>query len=102
MAMRQPSPNQLREVARQCGLSLDEADVGSFRALMVGGVQPTRCPTSCRPCSTRDAGLPARAEENRRNAWYRKTSIKGAVGGKPKGSALKDNIMVAGMPMMKT
>jgi amidase len=78
------------------------ADVGSFRALMAGGLQPARCPTSCRPCSTRYAGLPATAEENRRNAWYRKISIKGAAGGKPKGSALKDNIMVADVPMMKT
>jgi hypothetical protein len=30
MAMRQPSPNQLREVARRWGLSLDERMSGPF------------------------------------------------------------------------
>src|SRR2546423_3278722 len=41
-------------------------------------------------------------EENRHNAWYRKTSVKGAPGGKLKGKriALKDNICLAGVPMM--
>src|SRR2546429_6069971 len=41
-------------------------------------------------------------EENRQNAWYRKTSIKGAPSGKLKGKrvAIKDNVMVAGVPMM--
>jgi amidase len=33
-----PSPEQLREVAEQCGLSLSEGDLASFRALMVGSI----------------------------------------------------------------
>jgi amidase len=41
-------------------------------------------------------------EENPRNAWYRKSIVKGAPCGKLKGKvvALKDNIMLAGVPMM--
>ena len=41
-------------------------------------------------------------EENKHNAWYYKTTVKGAADGKLKGKtvALKDNIMLAGVPMM--
>jgi amidase len=41
-------------------------------------------------------------EENRYGAWYVKTSIKGAPGGKLVGRriALKDNVCLAGVPMM--
>ena len=41
-------------------------------------------------------------EENPRNAWYRKSTVKGASKGKLKGKtvALKDNVMLAGVPMM--
>ncbi len=50
----------------------------------------------------RTPGYRPAAEENPHNAWYRKTSIVGAASGKLKGKrvALKDNIMLAGVPMM--
>jgi amidase len=43
-----------------------------------------------------------RGEENRFGAWYVKTSIKGKAGGKLAGRrlALKDNVCLAGVPMM--
>src|SRR6516162_8792119 len=42
------------------------------------------------------------AEENPHGAWYMKTSIKGKPGGKLAGRrvALKDNVCLAGVPMM--
>ena len=42
------------------------------------------------------------AEENPHGAWYVKTSIKGKLGGKLTGRriALKDNVCLAGVPMM--
>src|SRR5262249_61772708 len=50
----------------------------------------------------RTPGYRPAPEENPRNAWYRKSRGKGAASGKLKGKtvALKDNIMLAGVPMM--
>jgi len=107
MAVQMPSPEQMRDVARRCGLSLSEADLASFRGLFAGYVaaynlvdaMPDEVPAVKYP---RTPGYRPKAEENPRNAWYRKTSIKGAAGGKLKGKrvAIKDNVMVAGVPMM--
>jgi amidase len=50
----------------------------------------------------RDGGRRPSAEENPLGAWYVKTSIKGASSGKLAGRrvAVKDNVCVAGVPMM--
>jgi amidase len=102
-----PTPTQVRAVAAQCGLSLSDEDVASFRGLMQGsvdaynlvGAMPDEVPVVKYP---RTPGYRPSAEENPRNAWYRKSTVKGAPSGKLKGRtvALKDNIMLAGVPMM--
>jgi amidase len=102
-----PTPGQLRAVAAQCGLSLTEDDVASFRGLMQGSIDaynlvaamPDEVPPVKYP---RTPGYRPAPEENPRNAWYRKSKVKGAASGKLKGKtvALKDNIMLAGVPMM--
>ena len=50
----------------------------------------------------RTPGYQPRSEENQYNAWYVKTEIKGAAQGKLQGKTvvLKDNVMLAGVPMM--
>jgi Amidase len=50
----------------------------------------------------RPPGYRPEGEENKYNAWYVKTEIKGASSGKLAGKkiALKDNISLAGVPMM--
>src|SRR6266852_6138300 len=50
----------------------------------------------------RDGGRRPSPEENKLGAWYMKTSIKGTPGGKLAGRrvALKDNVCLAGVPMM--
>src|SRR5204862_120826 len=50
----------------------------------------------------RDGGWRPNAAENPLNAWYYKTSIKGKASGKLAGRrvALKDNVCLAGVPMM--
>ena len=50
----------------------------------------------------RDGGQRPSADENTLGAWYVKTSIKGKPGGKLAGKrvALKDNVCLAGVPMM--
>jgi amidase len=50
----------------------------------------------------RTSGYQPPPEENSYNAWYYKTRVEGADRGKLKGKtiALKDNVMLAGVPMM--
>ena len=47
-------------------------------------------------------GYQPTGQENKYNAWYRKSEIRGAATGKLKGKTvvLKDNVCVAGVPMM--
>ncbi|MGB3867501.1 MAG: amidase [Xanthobacteraceae bacterium] len=107
MSVSLPTPDQLRAVAAQCGLSLTSDDVVSFLGLMRGSIDaynavaamPDELPVVTYP---RTPGYAPAPEDNPRNAWYRKTSVKGAPKGKLKGRtvALKDNIMLAGVPMM--
>jgi amidase len=102
-----PTPDQLRAVAEHCGLALTDEDVTSFRGLMQGSVDaynavaamPDEVPVVKYP---RTPGYRPGPEENPHNAWYRKSTVKGAARGKLKGKvvALKDNIMLAGVPMM--
>ena len=107
LAVSLPTPEQLRDVAERCGLSLTDEDVVSFRGLMQGSVDaynavaamPDEVPIVKYP---RTPGFRPAPEDNRHNAWYRKSTVKGAASGKLKGKvvALKDNIMLAGVPMM--
>jgi amidase len=107
MSVQMPTREQLRAVARQCGLSLDDASVDSFRALFTTyieaynlvGAMPDEVPRVKYP---RTPGYRPGPEENKYNAWYYKSSVKGAREGKLKGKTLvlKDNIMLAGVPMM--
>ncbi|MBI1396246.1 MAG: amidase [Betaproteobacteria bacterium] len=101
------TPEQLLEAADTVGLSLTEADVTSYLGLIkpyidayrLVDAMPDNLPEVKYP---RSPGRFPSARENPRNAWYVKTSIKGAAGGKLSGRkvAIKDNVMVAGVPMM--
>ncbi|HZR03058.1 MAG TPA: amidase [Burkholderiales bacterium] len=107
MAVQVPTPEQLRAAAAEVGLSLTDADVQSYIGLIKPNVDvynlidamPDYLPIVKYP---RSPGYFPSPEENARNAWYVKTSIKGADSGPLKGKkiAVKDNIMVAGVPMM--
>ena len=107
MAVQVPTEEQLREVAKDVGLSLSDSDVKSFIDLMRPGVaaynvvdaMPDNLPRVKYP---RTPGYRPTGEENKHNAWYVKTKVEGAARGKLKGKTvvLKDNIMLAGVPMM--
>ncbi|MFC3228830.1 amidase [Marinibaculum pumilum] len=107
MTVSLPTPDQLRAVAAQCGLHLTDDAVTSYLGLMQGmteaynavGAMPDELPAVTYP---RTPGYRPDGAENSRNAWYRKARVQGAASGKLKGRtvALKDNIMLAGVPMM--
>src|ERR1051326_7559152 len=102
-----PSIGQLREIAHMYGLHLNDADLESFQGLMSAIFESYR-----RIDQLSDPALPVRyartggyrptAEENPLNAWYQQCSIKGAASGPLAGKriAIKDNVCVAGVPMM--
>jgi amidase len=107
MAVKRPTPAQLHAVARDLGMTFTDEDVASFLALMQGSfgaydavdAMPDYVPTVTYP---RTPGRRPEGDENRHNAWYVKTTVKGAPTGKLAGKtiALKDNICLAGVPMM--
>ena len=102
-----PTPSELVAVAKQLGMTLSDGDVAFFLETMAGSVAaygllegmadnlpPVKYP--------RAPGYRPEGPENPYNAWYYKTEVKGAPSGKLAGKrvALKDNVCLAGVPMM--
>ena len=107
MPVRLPSPEQLQEIAASFGMKLDVKDAESFRGLMVGSIASynrlDQLPEPKLPVKyPRTPGYRPGPEENPFNAWYWKTKISGSANGILLGKkvAVKDNICVAGVPMM--
>ncbi len=102
-----PSIDQLREVAAELGMTFGDDDMAQHQAALVGGIaaynlvdqMPDELPAVTYP---RSPGVRPSAAENKYGAWYVKTHIEGAKSGKLKGKsvAIKDNTLVAGVPMM--
>ena len=107
MAVQVPTSDQIFDIAEEIGLHPTEADVDSFIGLMKGSIDayniidamPDNLP---QVKYTRTPGYRPSGEENKYNAWHVKTTVQGAARGKLKGKTivLKDNIMLAGVPMM--
>src|SRR5947208_3897146 len=102
-----PTIEQLREIAQTYDLHLSDADLESFTGLMGAVLESYRrmdqLTQPALPVSyQRSGGYRPSAEENPLNAWYQKCSIKGATSGILAGKriAIKDNVCVAGVPMM--
>ncbi|HWM79397.1 MAG TPA: amidase family protein, partial [Methylomirabilota bacterium] len=102
-----PTPSELVAVGKQLGMNLSDHDVAFFLETMTGSVaayglldgMADNLPAVRYP---RAPGYRPEGEENRYNAWYYKAEIKGASTGKLAGKrvALKDNVCLAGVPMM--
>ncbi|MBI2879489.1 MAG: amidase, partial [Candidatus Rokubacteria bacterium] len=104
---RKPPLDELQRIARQYHLTLTTEELASFQGLMAGVLASCQrldqLPEPALPVKyPRDAGYRPRPEENPLNAWYWRCSIKGAPDGKLRGKkiAIKDNVCVAGIPMM--
>src|SRR6202158_5160567 len=102
-----PTLAQLGEVAAELGFAFTEADLAAHRECLLPAFEAynglDRMPDELPPVTyPRLPGRRPMPEENRHGAWYVKTEIEGAATGKLKGKrvALKDNICLAGVPMM--
>jgi amidase len=102
-----PTAAQLGEVAAELGFHFSAADLEAHREALLASFGAynlvDRLPDDVPP--VRWPRLPGRRpspEENRYGAWYVKSEITGAAAGKLAGKkvALKDNICLAGVPMM--
>ncbi len=107
MPIQAPNPVQIHEIAESFGIELTVKDAQSF-ADLIAGVKPSydRLDALAEPTLPvkypRDSGTWPAPEKNLHNAWYRITEIRGADGGPLAGKkiAIKDNVCVAGVPMM--
>jgi amidase len=107
VTVKRPTAELLRSVAEDLGMSVSDADIASYLAIMqanfaaydVVAAMPDYLPMVKYP---RTPGYKPEGEENKYNAWYVKTRIEGAPAGKLSGKTvvLKDNVCLAGVPMM--
>jgi amidase len=102
-----PTLEELSEIAKQYRLNLSQEDLTAFSELIAGAILSyMRIEELEEPKPVvkypRTEGYRPSAEDNPLNAWYWLCSIKGAKKGKLVGKkvALKDNICVAGIPLM--
>lgn len=107
MAVEKPTLDQLEDIAFELGMELSPEKLETFHALMDGAVASYRIIAELpdeKPIVTypRTPGYQPDAAENPLNAWYVKATVKGAAEGKLAGKtvALKDNVCLAGVPMM--
>lgn len=107
MTIKRPTPDQMMDVVAGFGMSMTPERVSEFLGLMGGTFAaydavealPDYVPVVKYP---RTPGYFPPPSENPLGAWYVKTEIKGAPGGKLAGKTvvLKDNVCLAGVPMM--
>jgi amidase len=105
--MRKPTHEEMAQVARELGMHMPAAEIDTYLGLMEGAVAaytalelaPDELPLVE---YARTPGYQPPPDENRLNAWYVKSRIEGAASGPLKGKtfAIKDNVCVAGVPMM--
>src|SRR6266508_624908 len=107
MAITDPTRDEVRAAAGELGLYLDDATCDAYLALIeptVGAyraLEPLEAPGVDQRGGERSWRRPE-PDENRLGAWYVRTEITTAAYGPLAGRtvALKDNVALAGVPMM--
>jgi len=107
MTVQRPTHAQLKEIVSELGMTMTDARIQEFLDCMQGNLDaydlidslPDNLPPVLYP---RTSGSRPSPEENPLNAWYVKTEVRGAPRGPLQGRtvALKDNVCLAGVPMM--
>ena len=107
MPIARPTLAQLQDIASGLHIHLTPEQAGEYLELMQGSFDaydlidglPDEMPPVQYP---RTSGRRPTGEENRYNAWYQKAQVKGAANGRLSGRSvvLKDNVALAGVPMM--
>lgn len=107
MTVKRPTLSQMRDMANRFGMSLSDAELQEYSQIIEPYMQaydrldamPDNLPEVRYPRSPGHFPAPS---ENRLNAWYVKTEVRGAPDGPLRGKriALKDTICLAGVPMM--
>ena len=107
MTAQRPTHAQLKEIVAELGMHMSDARIQEFLDVMQGTLAaydvvdalPDYLPPVLYP---RTAGHRPSPEQNPLNAWYVKTEVRGAPRGPLHGRtvALKDNVCLAGVPMM--
>jgi amidase len=107
MSPNPPTTEQLARIASSFNLHLSSEQLERFRSMgaaaMAAYSQLDQLPEPTLPVSyPRTPGWRPEAGRNRLGAWYWRTDIPGASGGLLTGKtvAIKDNVCVAGVPMM--
>jgi amidase len=107
MPVRTPSLSELSRIAEHHHLQLTDDELRSYQqlieALLPEYAEVERFPDPMPPVRhARTPGYRPSPEENPLNAWYWRCAIRGAPEGKLSGKriAIKDNVCVAGVPMM--
>jgi amidase len=107
MAVKAPTLDDLARIAASFSFNVTQQDLESFRGLMAGSLASyARLDELTEPTLPvkypRTPGSRPQPEDNPFNAWYWRTEIKGEPSGPLSGKmvAIKDNVCVAGVPMM--
>lgn len=107
MTVYRPTIAELQQAASELGLTLSREDAASFHGLMQGQLDAYDLVDSMvaplpEVVYPRTPGVRPDPEDNPFGAWAIKSRIKGARKGRLRGKrvAIKDNVCVAGLPMM--
>src|ERR1700744_2783079 len=107
MPISRPTVDDVVDLAASLGMTMSPEKAGEYLTLM-GGIFDQydlvdALPNPALPVKyPRTPGYKPGFEENKYGAWACKTEVKGAAGGKLAGKTvvLKDNVALAGVPMM--